>query len=117
MTPELEALLPDEWPILEAEDFCKGTYGEPGSGCHCTVGWAAEVFGLFDEAGGVDSRRLLPWTDEFNRFAGIHHPAGSDGITTSWNDAVGRSCHELARTWNRFGAHLGYTEGNPEAAK
>lgn len=114
MTPELEALLPDEWPILEAEDFCKDAYGEPGGGRHCMVGWAAEVFNAYEGDGDVDYVSLTPWMEAFSDFLWLG-PDVKASYILKYNDAPGRSHDELARTWNRFGAHLGFTEGNPEA--
>lgn len=82
---------PEEVPILEAGDICRGAYTRGDK--HCLAGWVNKSFRDFDTR--MEVRTLI-----FEQTA--------NGTIESFNDAHPRK--EVAQLWNDTMRDLGYTE-------
>lgn len=113
---------PVEVPILRDHDFCKGGLHR-GDQC-CVVGWGGWVFGGLDEIDGLTTDQVFALIPKRVRgalaraFREIISPTFKAREAFSFaglNDSDETPNRKLAKAWNRAMAHLGYTEGNPEA--
>jgi hypothetical protein len=91
----------EEWPILTADNMCKGGFQKGKRRCL----WG-HLYNL-----GVDTHTIKNFLcDAILEF----DPSATTGIQL-FNDS--HSCEVNAAIWNRAGALMGYTEGNPCAKK
>lgn len=96
---------PDEVPVLEPDDICKGSFGT-ADGRRCIVGWAREVFGLLT---GECDEMLNTVRVAYRDIEGVDFRGGM----FEFNDDTPSDL--VARVWNRATARLGYVVNNPEA--
>ena len=87
-----KAKWPEEVPILEAGDICRGAYTRGRK--HCLAGWAAAWFRDFDTR--IEVFRL------------IRERIPIRGTIGGFNDA--HPLDEVAQLWNDTMRDLGYTE-------
>jgi hypothetical protein len=116
------AKLPETWPLLTGDDFCRHTFFE-GDRC-CLVGHAHRVCGQPLKGTGENMPSLKPKidTDCALVIEAIHRAIiETIGYRPKWisvfNDKPVVPKELLARVWNRAGYLLQYTEGNPEKEK
>lgn len=128
---------PKEFPLFRPSEFMCGNWNEPVDGVDeedatpescargCLEGWGFAVFEgktYYGLGKDYDAARDRPWFKklqetvlEFANKMGLAEAIGSHpDMVMKFNDTV-KNQRTLARVWARFGAKLGYTEGNPEA--
>ena len=94
---------PEKAPILEASDFCRGTFHTGTRSClmgHVQnfVGWQDDKYHKVNDA-IVSVLRKRGWRGDF---------------VADFSDNKRNSLSLLAKVWNKAMARLGYTDGNPE---
>ena len=94
---------PKTAPILEEKDIHKGSIRGPNN-TRCLLGHRRKWLGL-------NSYNMEQITNDAIIIAG----SIKNRKIAVFNDEPHRSKKDLAKTWNRAMALLGYTEGNPEA--
>ena len=101
--------MPKEWPILEADDFCRGTY-EMGDQ-RCLIGWWTHAGGVWGDS------RFYALCASTSKQLGAVAVGDNYRFPPAINDHAGNPKSLLARIWNRVGAKLGYRVGNPECTR
>lgn len=108
--------MPDGWPILYARDINQnGEYYEwvpltekQNKNCGCLLGWTHNM----TKSEHTDNRIKTAIRKAIRETLPANSKAGFVNIA-EWSDGAKKA--KVARVWNRAGALLGYTEGNPMA--
>lgn len=104
-----KAVWPEEVPILEAKDFCRGAFDGP-NGTHCLLGHCMQI---------TEWRRYELNAEFRNAIMSAARDLKAARVTCIFdiNDAKENSTALLARIWNLAMAKLGYVVNNPEARR
>lgn len=106
--------MPDGWPILTGKDINQdGAYYEwipltekENKNCGCLLGWTHNM----TKSEHTDSRIKTAIRKAIRETLPANRRAKFIDIA-DWSDSAKKA--KVARVWNRAGALLGYTEGNP----